>query len=87
MTYYQNLVLEPVEVIAHFDPPGVIIIRFKWKGKVYKVNDMPNVWKVKNGDDVKTHYTVICRENDMIAELSFSHKDLKWELVQYDSLN
>jgi hypothetical protein len=86
-TYYQNEVFEPVEVIVHFNYLEVKILRFKWNNQVYRVSKMPNQWTLPNGDDKTTHFTVICEENDLIAELSFSHKDMKWILVQYDMLN
>lgn len=87
MTYTQNLVFQNIEVIAHFKELDIIIIKFRWNNTVYKVTKTPNKWKIKDGEDSKTHFSVICENEGIIAELCYHHKDFKWELVQYDSLS
>lgn len=86
MTYYQNLAFEKIEVIAYFKELEMNIVKFRWNNTVYKVDKMPNKWKIKDGEDVKTHYSVICEGSGIIAELCFHHIDLKWEIIQYDNL-
>lgn len=85
--YTQNQVFEQVEVIAYFHNLEIEIVRFKWNNKVYKVTQMMNSWRIPDGDGFSTHFVVLCKENDLLCELSFNHSELKWELVQYDSLN
>jgi hypothetical protein len=84
-TYYQNEVFEPVEVIVHYNNLNANILKFKWNNKVYKVSAMPNKWTIPNGESKITHYTVICKDSDIIAELSFDHADMKWTLIQWDT--
>ena len=50
MTYIQNQVFQPVEVIAHFHDLKVDILKFKWNHQVYKVDYITNSWKIPNGD-------------------------------------
>lgn len=86
MTYIQNQVFEAVDVIAHFHDLKVDILKFKWKNQVYKVDYITNSWKIPNGDGLLTHYLVICKEKEVICELSLNHTDMKWQLIQYDTL-
>lgn len=86
MTYYQNTVFENIEVIAYFKDLNVNIVKFKWKNTVYKVDRMPNKWKIQDGEDLQTHFSVICEAQQVIAELCYHHKDFKWELIQWDNL-
>ncbi len=82
-----NQVFEAVEVIAHFNNLKIQIIKFKWKGSVYKVTEMLQSWKIPSREGFITHYIVTCKENDLLCELSFSNTDMKWELVRYDNLS
>ncbi|MFI5145131.1 MAG: hypothetical protein ACHQJ4_05995 [Ignavibacteria bacterium] len=86
MMYTQNEVFEPVEVIAHFHNLKIEILRFKWKNDIFKVNEILNIWKIPYGESFNTHFIAVCKDSDMICELSFNHTDMKWELIQYDSL-
>lgn len=87
MYYEQNKVLEQVEVIAYFHNLEIDILKFKWNGKVYKVDQVTNKWKIPDGLGFITHFIVLSKDNELVCELSFSHTDLKWELIQYDTLN
>ena len=86
MTYYQNMVFEPIEVITHHTPDEMHILKFRWKNKLYKVDALNNKWVIPNSEMFDTHFSVVCFEPMIIAELRLSHKDLKWELIQWDKL-
>lgn len=86
MTYYQNLTFENIEVIVHFKDLEPKILRFLWKNTTYKVSKIPNKWKIKDGEDTKTHFSVLCEDANIIAELCYHHNDFKWELIQWDNL-
>jgi hypothetical protein len=82
-----------IEIYKHIEV-NILLYRFsgtkkkcKWNNKVYKVTQMMNSWNIPDGDGFSTHFVVLCKENDLLCELSFNHTDLKWELMQYDSLN
>jgi len=87
MSYKQNLVFEPVEVITYHTLVEMIILKFKWKNKVYKVSKLNSRWTVPGKDFWFTHFTVICSQDNIIAELLYNHKDFKWELIQWDKLS
>lgn len=82
-----NQVFEPVEVIAHFSNLKIQIVKFKWNDSVYKVTEMLQSWKIPVREGFVIHYIVICKEKDLLCELSFNNADLKWELVRYDNLS
>lgn len=53
---------------------------------VYKVSEMISKWEETKGLILYSHYTVVCKEQDMICELQLNHKDLKWVLIHRDTL-
>ncbi|MDZ4712126.1 MAG: hypothetical protein SGI89_07335 [bacterium] len=81
-----NQVFEPVEVIVHFNRLKIVILRFKWNDEVYKVTEMLQSWKIPAREGFVTHYVVICKDRNLLCELSFNNTDLKWELVKHDLL-
>jgi hypothetical protein len=87
MYYEQKKALEPVDVIVHFHNLEIEIIKFKWNNRVYKVDQITNKWKIPNGTGFKIHFIAICKDDEMICELSFNPTDMKWEIIQYDVLN
>ncbi len=87
MAYTQNQIYKPIEVILHFHNSTVDILKFKWDKQIYKVSKIANIWRLPDNEEgFKTHYTVICENEGIICELSFYHKSLKWEIIQYDNL-
>jgi hypothetical protein len=87
MYYEQKKALEPVDVIVHFHNLEIEIVKFKWNSRVYKVDQITNKWKIPNGTGFKIHFIAICKDDEMICELSFNPMDMKWEIIQYDVLN
>lgn len=88
MAYTQIQVYKPIEVISHFHNSKVDIKRFKWDDRVYKVSRIANIWRLPDNEEgFKTHFTVMCEDAGILCELSFYHKSMKWEIVQYDSLD
>lgn len=81
-----NEVFEPIEVIAHFNKLKIRILKFKWKSEVFKVTEMLQSWKIPKREGFVTHFMVLCRESDLMCELSFNNTDMKWEIVRYDTL-
>lgn len=83
---YQEL--EPIEVIAYFKGLDIKVLKFRRKGSsVYRVTEMASKWKRREGENITTHFIVRCREEKVTCEISFSHTDWKWELVQFDNLD
>ncbi|RPI16518.1 MAG: hypothetical protein EHM58_11770 [Ignavibacteriae bacterium] len=86
MYYEQKQAMESVEVIAHFHNLQIDIIKFKWKNKTYKVDHVANKWKINDGKDIVSHFIAICKDSELLCELSFNHSDMKWEIIQWDNL-
>ncbi|MCX7832950.1 MAG: hypothetical protein N2490_01915 [Ignavibacteria bacterium] len=82
----ETQILQPVEVIAYFHNLKLEIIKFKWKNTIYNVSQLVSKWKVLSGNNFEYHFTVICKEQGVICELSYNLNDFKWELVQLDNL-
>lgn len=79
----ENMVHEPIEVIAWFHNLKLEIIRFKWRSTVYNVSSHGQKWIVPNGDNIVVHYKVECKKQNAFCELAYHKTDNKWELVSY----
>ncbi len=82
----ETQISQQIEVITHFHNLKLEIIKFKWKNTIYKVSQLISKWRVISGESFEYHFTVICRDQGVICELSFNLNDFKWELVQLDNL-
>lgn len=82
----ETQVSQPIEVIAYFHNLKIEIIKFKWKNSIYKVTQVVSKWKILSGNSYEYHFTVICKEQGVLCELSFNLNDFKWELVQLENL-
>lgn len=83
----QSKIFEPVEVIGFFRGLNFQIVRFKWRESIYNVSEINATWRIPAGNSYKHHYSVLCKKQNVICELSFNLNDLKWELIQLDNLD
>lgn len=83
----KNTVFEPISVVVSFHNRKATIHRFKWKNSLYNVSDLVSTWLNKDGKSFVTHFTVHCRKQNTICEVSFNHNDFEWKLVQYELLD
>lgn len=81
-----QVVLEPVEVIVRYKKIKLEIIKFKRGQTEYIVSKMGNDWVERTGDNVITHYALICERQGISCELSHDHINNKWILVQFDTI-
>ena len=86
MSYKPNLVFEPIEIITYHALEEMIILKYKWKNRVYRISRQNSKWIEPTKDFFTTHFTIICNHDMIIAELCYYHKELKWELIQWDRL-
>lgn len=82
----EHLIRESIEVIAYFHNLEVNIIKFKWNNSVYNVSSINSSWKIPLGKLYELHFSVTCKKQNIICELSYNMNDLKWNLIQYDNL-
>lgn len=78
---------EAVEVIAYFHNLHIEIVRFKWNNNIYNVSNLNSYWKVPSGNDFEYHFTVLCKKQSVLCELSFNLNDFKWQLIQLENIN
>lgn len=83
----ENKVFKPIEVISYFQNLEMKIVRFRKDNTVYKVSEIISKWKVNEGERIITHFTLLCKEQNIVCELAFCHNDLKWEFIQYENLD
>ena len=70
---------EAIEVISYFNAGKLKPLRFRWKGRVYKVNKVNGVWVNREGYRKQHHYAVIADNSDYF-ELRFDTDDMQWTI-------
>jgi hypothetical protein len=74
-------IFEPVEVIAHFKGGKLHPLRFKWKGRVYKVFRIDGHWVSSQGYNKQHHFSVMADTSDRF-ELLFNGTYFDWQLAR-----
>ncbi|MBN1633454.1 MAG: hypothetical protein JW917_04735 [Ignavibacteria bacterium] len=82
----ETQIYEPVEVIVYFHNLHIEIVRFKWNNNIYNVSNLNSYWRVPLGNGFEYHFTVFCRKQGVLCELSFNLNDFKWQLVQLENI-
>jgi len=72
---------DPIEVITFFERGRLHPLRFKWKGKVYKVARVNSFWSVQEGLTRQYHFSVTSSTPDCY-ELIFDTADFNWQLAR-----
>ena len=71
---------EPIEVLAHFSPQGVINpLVFSWAGRQYKVEKTTYRWRTGKGRETLRFFAVITRSNNSY-QLCYSDENSCWWL-------
>jgi len=81
-----RVVNEPVDVIVKYKAAAIEIIKFKRGSTEYSVTKAGKPWIERIGDNIITHYSLICERQGICCELSHNHIMNKWLLVQFDTL-
>jgi hypothetical protein len=74
-------IFEPIEVITFFQQGALHPLRFKWKGKVYKITRVNGTWSVQEGLSRQVHFSVTADTPDCF-ELIFDTADFNWQLAR-----
>ncbi len=72
-----TIIREPIEVIALFDT-ALRPLRFRWKGRVYRVQEITFSWTTREGLAVILHFSAY--DGATLFELSYNKATLKWTL-------
>lgn len=81
-----TVIMEPVDVIVKYKGTSIEIIKFKRGNTEYIVTKKGNSWIDRAGNNIITHYTMLCEKQGICCELSHDHLLNKWMLVQLDHL-
>ncbi len=72
---------EPVEVLTHFENGRVHPLRFRWRGRVYKVEKVHGNWSQPKGLEREHHFAVSADNSDTF-ELVFDTTDFRWHVAR-----
>jgi hypothetical protein len=81
-----EIALEPVDVIVRTKKGKTEIVRFRRGDSEYIVTKFIASWVEHAGDNVVTHYHLICQKQNISCELSHNHILNVWTLVQIDDI-
>ncbi len=70
---------DKVEVVGWFKAGKLVPLRFKWKGRTYKVREITGDWKSELGETQFHHFAVQSDTPD-IYELSYNERSYIWKL-------
>jgi len=71
----------PIEIITFFEHGKLHPLRFKWKGKVYKISRVNSSWIIRQGVERSFHFSVDAGTSDCF-EIVFNVSDLNWRLAR-----
>ena len=70
---------ESIEVIALFRKGELLPLRFRWKGRVYRVNRINGGWRTDEGTARFHHFAVMTGGTD-VYELSYNESTHDWKI-------
>lgn len=70
---------EKIEVIAVFQAGKLRPLRFRWNGRVYKIQRVNGSWKSEQGAAYFHHYSVMSEGPD-VYEISYNPQRFTWAL-------
>ena len=75
---YQNIE-EPIEVLALFQQGKILPLKFRWKGRTYKIKRLENKWKSDAGEKNCWHFSV-CDSASNLFQLTYNEEYRTWQL-------
>ncbi len=81
-----RVVNESIDVIVKYKAATIDIIKFKRGNTEYTVTKAGKPWIERIGNNIITHYNLICGGQNISCEISHDHILNKWLLVQFDIL-
>ena len=74
-------IFEPIEVISFFKNGKIRPLRFKWNGRVYKVEKVNGQWVSHQGYAKQYHFSVLADSSDHF-ELLFDSSNFDWQIAR-----
>lgn len=73
---------EAINVVAVFDS-GVRPVKFKWKGRVYPVEEITYRWSTREGAAAMLHFSVT--DGSTLFELVYNTSTTRWRLERVEA--
>jgi hypothetical protein len=74
-------IFEPIEVITLFKEGHIKPLRFKWNGRVYKINRINGQWASPQGYNKQIHYSLIADSSDYF-EIMLDTSNYEWQVAR-----
>jgi hypothetical protein len=77
---YQDI-YESIEVISLFKEGKIKPLRFKWNGRVYRINRLNGHWVNPKGYDKQYYFSLIADNSDYF-EIMFDTSSFEWQIAR-----
>lgn len=77
---YQDIE-EKIEVLALFQKGKILPLRFRWKGKTYRVSRLESKWKSDLGEKNIWHFSVSDSASNLF-QLTYNEEYHTWKLTK-----
>ena len=74
-------IFEPIEVISLFKDGKIKPLRFKWNGRVYKINRLNGHWVSPQGYTKQYHFSLMADTYDHF-EIMFDTSNFEWQIAR-----
>jgi hypothetical protein len=74
-------IFEPIEVISLFKDGKIKPLRFKWNGRVYKINRLNGHWISPQGYTKQYHFSLMADTYDYF-EIMFDTSNFEWQIAR-----
>ncbi|MDH4222510.1 MAG: hypothetical protein OEV55_03105 [candidate division Zixibacteria bacterium] len=75
---YQDIE-EKIEVLALFQQGKILPLRFKWKGRTYRISRLENKWKSDSGEKYIWNFSVSDSASNLF-HLTYNEEQHTWKL-------
>lgn len=72
---------DAIDVLSVFTASGVEPIRFRWRGRVYRIVKVSGRWHRREGTGLLHHFSVECAGGDSF-ELCYDPRPPRWTLTR-----
>jgi len=74
-------IFEQIEVISLFNEGKIRPLRFKWNGRIYKVNKINGHWVNPQGYTKQHHFSIIADSSDYF-EIMLDTSNFEWQIAR-----
>lgn len=74
-------IFEDIEVISLFNDGKIKPLRFKWNGRIYKINKINGHWVSAQGYNKQHHFSIIADSSDYF-EIMLDTSNFEWQVTR-----